>query len=134
MNLSLAAALALALISICAAHLIKPPWKSNIHRLSRFVRPKQSRGSHQPARASQPFPDGSPGHIAGRVKLTNYKNKLYHLPIEIGTPGQKFNMALYTSYSAMWVPSAHYPFSRIVEMLHNRSTKTVIEAAQQLHL
>ncbi|GFO24895.1 cathepsin d [Plakobranchus ocellatus] len=140
MNLSLAAALALALISVCAANLInvplsqdrrslwnfkagvlRRPWKFNVQRLSHPVRPKQSRRPKQPPQASQPFPDD---HIAGSVKLTNYKNKVYHLPIEIGTPGQKFNMALHTSYSAMWVPSAHYPFSH--RRYNNASSSTYI--------
>ncbi|GFO45650.1 cathepsin d [Plakobranchus ocellatus] len=43
------------------------------------------------------------------AKLTNYYDKVYYCPIEIGTPGQKFNMAIYTGYTATWVSSIHCP-------------------------
>ncbi|GFO24871.1 pepsin a [Plakobranchus ocellatus] len=137
MNLFSTAVLVIALTSVCVAHLIsirvpqvrkpiwnsiagipRPQWKSNIKRLSLPVKPlkqsllRQSRRTQQPVRAERPFPKRTQRRMAGSVKLTNHKDKVYHLPIEIGTPGQKFNMALHTSYPAMWVTSDHCPSSR----------------------
>ncbi|GFO24887.1 hypothetical protein PoB_005139200 [Plakobranchus ocellatus] len=85
MNLSSAAAFALALACVCTAHLIKKsvwnskanvpmlPWNSNTHRLALSATPlkqslvKQSRHSQQPAQPSRRLPHQSPRYLAGAV-------------------------------------------------------------------
>ncbi|GFO24883.1 hypothetical protein PoB_005138800 [Plakobranchus ocellatus] len=99
------------------ASVYRTPGQFNIKVLSHSAQsvPKQSRRSQQPVwdrRPSRPFPQRTQRRRAGSVKLTNYKDKIYHLPIEIGTPGQKFNMAISTTYPAMWVKSLNRSSSR----------------------
>ncbi|GFN99460.1 cathepsin d, partial [Plakobranchus ocellatus] len=43
------------------------------------------------------------------VKLVNFRNKLYHGPITVGTPGQQFNVTFDTATRKMWLPSVHSP-------------------------
>ncbi|GFO24888.1 cathepsin d [Plakobranchus ocellatus] len=159
MNLSAAAALSLVLISVSAAHLIntysipvsqvrwplwnskagvlRPPWKSNIQHLSQTVRPRtqslprQLRRSQQSVRAKMSIPKRAPRRRAGSVKLTNYKDKVYHLPIEIGTPGQQFNMALYTSYTAMWVKSLNCSSSHPHRRYNSTFSRTYVANGEE---
>ncbi|GFN99456.1 cathepsin d [Plakobranchus ocellatus] len=43
------------------------------------------------------------------VKLVNYRNKLYHGPITVGTPGQQFSVTFDTATQTSWLPSVHSP-------------------------
>ncbi|GFO45652.1 cathepsin d [Plakobranchus ocellatus] len=135
MNLSPAVVLVITLISFYAAHAInipvfqanKPKWnpkpvpkqQSNHGPLPKSVRLqkqfflRQSQHRQLLERPSRPFQRSMQDYrmniLARDVKLTNYYDKVYHCPVEIGTPGQKFNLAIYTGYPATWIPSIHCP-------------------------
>ncbi|GFO24877.1 cathepsin d [Plakobranchus ocellatus] len=110
----------------------RTPGKFKIKVVSQSVQslPKQSSRSPRPLwgpRPSKPLPQRTQRIREGSVKLTNYKDKIYHLPIEIGTPGQKFNMAISTSYPAMWVKSLNRSSSHPYRGYNNTSSRTYIE-------
>ncbi|GFO45653.1 cathepsin d [Plakobranchus ocellatus] len=105
-------------------HLKRAPGQlrqSNTARLPQSLRalkkssPKRSRSSGQLVprptlplqRLPRPTRDRLLEPTARDVKLTNYNDKVYFCLIEIGTPGQKFNMAVYTGHPITWVPSIH---------------------------
>ncbi|GFO45651.1 cathepsin d [Plakobranchus ocellatus] len=81
--------------------------------------PRHSPHEHPLARPSRPLRPLRPFQrsmqdyhlniLAKDVKLANFQDKVYFCPVEIGTPGQKFNMAIYTGYPATWIPSIHCP-------------------------
>ncbi|GFO45663.1 cathepsin d [Plakobranchus ocellatus] len=85
------------------------PLRNSLSSLSRRVQRllKLSKEPSHPSQSSMPqYPlDPLPRDIA----LTNYNNRVYHCPIVIGSPGQRFNMAIYTGSSLTWVPSIHCP-------------------------
>ncbi|GFO02162.1 cathepsin d (lysosomal aspartyl protease) [Plakobranchus ocellatus] len=114
--------------------ILRQTWKASLEPLPQSARsqtrsgPKRSKPSVQllsrpalPSELSQrPSSDRFSRPIIRDVKLTNYNNEIYYCTIELGTPGQKFDLAIHTSYPAMWVPSVHSPDDYSLSHFHRR--------------
>ncbi|GFO45660.1 cathepsin d-like aspartic protease [Plakobranchus ocellatus] len=96
------------------------PLKNSLSSLSRRVQRwlKLSKEPSRPLQSSMPEHRLDP--IPKDIALKNYNNKVYHFPIEIGSPGQRFNMAIYTGSSPTWVPSIHCRFDVAVNHQYRR--------------
>ncbi|GFO24900.1 cathepsin d [Plakobranchus ocellatus] len=138
-----AALLVLILCSICAAEFINMPVpQSKTPMWKPLAAPRQPRKMNVPSapqnistsdrynRPPRPKRRLLRRCVARNIKLTNYNDTLYYFPVGIGTPRQKFNMAIYTSYAGTWVPSVHctssYALSHPYRRYDNASSSTYI--------
>ncbi|GFO02159.1 cathepsin d [Plakobranchus ocellatus] len=103
------------------AGVLRQSWKAGLQTMPQSTRPKKQSlpKRSKPSVHLLPRPELPPKgfqrsrnnyfltNITRDLKLTNFYDKVYYCSIELGTPSQKFNMAIYTNYPAMWVPSVH---------------------------
>ncbi|GFO24896.1 cathepsin d [Plakobranchus ocellatus] len=118
-----AALLTLILCSICAAQFINRPFsQAKTPMWKPLAVPKQLRKTYVRSVARDIFDPRLYHQLLEprNIKLTNYNDTLYYFPIQIGTPGQKFNMAISTNYAAAWVPSVHSASRHALSYPHRR--------------
>ncbi|GFO02158.1 cathepsin d [Plakobranchus ocellatus] len=113
---------------------VRQSWKAGLQTMPQSTRPKKqslpkrSKPSVQllprpelpPKDFQRPIDNSFLTNITRDLKLTNYYDKVYYCSIALGTPGQKFNMAIFTNSPAMWVPSVHHTNDNALSHPHQR--------------